>query len=263
MTDVLTLVDHRGAPAESSSWRTYLVLAHTLGGSARIVVRSTIGRLAPENVEDVLRRWTKHVFDISKVTLVVRGRERVERTGPCVMIGNHVSLLDTPCIVASYPGAVRFVAKIELRRVPVFGKALEDAGVVFVNRENRALAIRQLAGARELLVKGTSLWVAAEGSRSRDGRLHAFKKGAFHLAVDLAVPLVPTWIQGTLDVIPPDQWRSRTGQTVTVAYGEPIPTTGMTREDLPALMKRARQHMLELAHACGAPPEIDAAPDAP
>ena len=90
----------------------------------------------------------------------------------------------------------------------------------------------------------------------RDGRLRAFKKGAFHIAVDLGVPIVPTWIQGTLDVIPPDQWKASTGQKVTVAYGEPIETKGRTIADL---LVEVRAAMLKLAHDCGAPADVDAA----
>ncbi len=254
-----TIANHSGAPRHPSTWRTYLVLAHTLSGSARIAARAAMGQLERDDVERVLQRWTRHIFDISELTLVATGLDNVAGGGPCVILCNHVSLLDTPCIVASFPGSVRFISKKELRRVPVFGKAMEDAGVVFVDRENREKAIGQLDGAKRLLRDGYALWVAAEGKRSRDGRLHAFKKGAFHVAVELGVPIVPAWIQGTLDVIPPDQWRAWTGQKVTVAYGEKVSTEGKTRDDIPALMDTVRARMLALAYACGAPADVDAA----
>ena len=254
-----TLVDHRGPRVTSSHWRTYLVLAHTLSGSMQIVARATLGRLGRSDVDRVLHRWCEHIFEISELALVVRGRENVEGAdgaslGPCVLLSNHVSLLDTPCIVASYPGSVRFVGKIELRRVPVFGKAMQDAGIVFVDRENRSKAIGQLEQAKLLLADGYALWVAAEGKRSRDGRLRAFKKGAFHIAVDLGVPIVPTWIQGTLDVIPPDQWKASTGQRITVAYGAPIATS---KRAIPELLVEVRAAMLALARDCGAPADVD------
>jgi 1-acyl-sn-glycerol-3-phosphate acyltransferase len=252
------LVDHPGAQVKSSTWRTYLVLAHTLSGSMRLVSRAAIGRLQREDVERVFRRWYRHIFDISQLKLVAKGVEHVERAGPCVVICNHVSLLDTPCIIASFPGSIRFVGKMELRRVPVFGKAMEEAGIVFVDRDDRQKAIGQLDRAKRLIGEGYSLWVAAEGKRSRDGRLRAFKKGGFHVAVQLGVPIVPAWIQGTLDVIPSDQWQSTTGQTVRVAYGEPVSTTGKTRADLPDLMAIVRERMLVLARECGAPDDTDA-----
>lgn len=260
MAEVRTIADHARARVKRSHWRTYVVLLHTLINSARVVARAQVGHLEREDVEKVLERWTTKIFEVSQLTLVAHGVDNAERAKPCVIISHHASLLDTPCVVASFPGSVRFLSKIELRRVPVFGKAMEAAGVVFVDRRDRKRAITQLERAKRLLVEGYSLWVAAEGTRSRDGRLRSFKKGAFHIALDLDVPILPMWIQGTLDVIPPDQWRSTTGQTVTVAYGEPVSTKGLEAEDIPSLMATVRARMLELARLCGAPPDVDAAP---
>lgn len=258
MADVRTIADHSGARVVRSHWRTYLSLLHTLTGSARVVTRAQLGVLERDDVERVLERWTKRLFEISRLTLVAHGVDNAERARPCVILSHHVSLLDIPCVVASFPGSVRFVSKIELRQVPVFGKAMEAAGVIFVDRHNRQQAIEELKRSRRLFIEGYSVWIAAQGTRSRDGRLHAFKKGAFHIALDLDVPILPMWIEGTLDVIPPDQWRSTTGQTVTVAYGEPVSTAGAEVKDIPDLMATVRKRMLDLAKLCGARPDIDA-----
>lgn len=260
-SDVI-LVDHRGAPVRRSSWRTYVVLAQTLRRSASVVGRSVVRRLTPERADRLMQAWCDDIFDVAKVTLRVRGAERLERTRAYVLLSNHVSLLDTPCVIRSFPGVVRFLSKEELRSVPVFGAALERVGIVFVDRKNLTKAIGQLEGVKSAVQCGTSMWIAAEGTRSRDGRLHPFKKGGFHVAVAVGAPIVPVWIQGTLDVIPPDQWGSVTGQTVTVSYGEPIPTAGKTPADLPALMAETRASMLALAKAAGARADVDAASSA-
>jgi 1-acyl-sn-glycerol-3-phosphate acyltransferase len=251
-------VDHSGAEVEHGSVRTYLVLAHTLSGSAKIATRALVRRLTPDKADDVIDRWCDHIFRISKLTLVGRGVEHAHDAEPCVLLSNHVSLLDTPCVLRTFPGRVRMVGKIELSRVPVFGRAMKDAGIVFVDRENLKKAIEQLEDAKELVRSGTSLWVAAEGRRSRDGRLHPFKKGGFHVALSTGRPIVPTYIQGTLDVIPPDQWGSVTGQKVIVSYGEPIPVDGKTVDDIPELMAKTRASMLEMAVAAGAREDLDA-----
>lgn len=258
MVDQITLVDHRGARVRRSSWRTYLVLAQTLRRSVDVVGRSLVGRLTPEVAERLLQIWCDEIFNVAKVTLHVRGAERLEKTRAYVLLSNHVSLLDVPSIIRSFPGVVRFLSKEELRDVPIFGEALERMGIVFVDRKNLSKAISQLEGVKEALRCGTSMWIAAEGTRSRDGRLHAFKKGGFHVALGVSAPIVPVWIQGTLDVIPPDQWRSVTGQTVTVSYGEPISTVGKTVDDLPSLMEETRAAMLALAKEAGASPDVDA-----
>jgi len=245
-------------PVQQTHWRTYLVFAHTFWNSLRVVSSATRGSLTPEEVDERIQTWCRHVFRVSYTALGADGLDRVDGSAS-VLLSNHVSLLDIPAVCATWPGRVRFVAKQELRKVPAFGSAMASAGIVFVDRSNREKAIEQLKAARELLEDGTSLWISAEGGRSRDGRLHPFKKGGFHVALDLRVPIVPVWIQGTLDVIPPDQFASVTDQVVTVRYGHPIPTDGCTRADIPRLMAEARAAMLELAAQAGAPDDVDAA----
>jgi 1-acyl-sn-glycerol-3-phosphate acyltransferase len=181
--------------------------------------------------------------------------------GPFVLLSNHVSLLDIPAVCAAFPGRVRFVAKQELRSVPGFGRAMERAGVVFVDRADRQRAITQLEGAKALLRAGTSVWIAAEGARSRDGRLYPFKKGGFHLARALGVPMVPVWIAGARNVLPADQLLSTTGQTVTVWFGPPQPAPGDGPEALQASMTRLRAEMLALARQAGDPPSVDVTDD--
>jgi 1-acyl-sn-glycerol-3-phosphate acyltransferase len=255
-----TIVDHSGARVTSTNWRTYLVLLSTLANSARVVRRSVFNMLSRSDVERILRDWTSSIFAISKVTVVASGLEHVKHGGPCVLVSHHVSLLDTPCVIASFPGKLGFVGKIELSRVPVFGEAMRRVGVVFVDRKDLQKAIGQLEDAKRLVGEGYGLWVAAEGTRSRDGRLRTFKKGAFHIAIALGVPIVPVWIQGTLDVIRPEEWKANTGQKVVVAYGAPIATDGKSKDDIPALIAETRARMLELAQQSGAPADVDAGP---
>jgi 1-acyl-sn-glycerol-3-phosphate acyltransferase len=242
-------IDHQGSPVETTTWRTLLVFAHTFSASTRVAGRAAVGRLRPVNVDRVLDRWCDHVFGISKTTLRVEGAEHA-RGGPYVLLSNHQSLLDVPSVVASFPGRVSFVAKQELRRVPMFGRAMEAAGIVFVDRGDRAKAITQLTAARERLAEGTSVWIAAEGTRSKDGALGPFKKGGFHVAVGLEVPILPTWVEGTLGVIPPGSLRSVTGQTVTVRFGPPIPTT---RRSVESLLPEVRAALLALSQGGGNP----------
>ena len=241
------LVDNRDSPVERTSWRTFAGLAHTMSASAKIVARAGIGRLGPERTDRVIARWCAHVFRVSRTSLVADGTEHVVPGQPYVLLSNHQSLFDIPSVLTAFPGRLRFVAKQELRSVPVFGRAMELGGVVFVDRSDRARAIDQLKAARHRVAEGTSVWIAVEGTRSRDGTLGPFKKGGFHVAMDLGVPILPTWIQGSLDVLPPDQWGSVTGQTVRVSFGPPIPTTGLGRAELEPLMEQTRTALQQLA----------------
>lgn len=241
------VVDYRGSPVEHTTWRTYAVLAHTLSASTRIVLRAGVGRLTQGHVDRTLKRWCAHTFRLSKTTVVVEGLEHIEQGKVYVLLSNHQSLLDIPAVLAAFPGRLRFVAKEELRRVPMFGRAMEVSGVLFVDRSNRAKAISSLQGARQLADEGTSLWIAAEGTRREDGQLGRLKKGGIHVALDLGAPLLPTWIEGTRDVIPPRQWASVTGHTVTVRFGAPLPTAGQSRAQVDALLKQTRAALLQLS----------------
>lgn len=233
-------------------WRAYLAIAETLRISGRVVRMSVLRTINDAKVQKEIDKWVDHLFKIAKADLVAEGAERLQKDQPYIFMSNHQSLLDVPSVMKSAPGPVRAISKEELSKVPVFGQALGAGGVIFVDRKDREKAIRQLDAARPLLLeKKMSLWIAAEGTRSRDGRLYPFKKGGFHVAQQLGIPIVPTWISGTLDCLPPDTWAARPGGTVRVHYGEPIVTEGMPREGIPEVMAQTREVMLQLAKDAG------------
>jgi 1-acyl-sn-glycerol-3-phosphate acyltransferase len=163
-----------------------------------------------------------------------------------VLISNHQSLLDPVVALAAFPGRLTFVAKQELSRVPVFAGAMSAAQVVFVDRKDPARAREQLEHAKQVVAERVSIWFAAEGTRSPDGELGRLKKGAFHVAMALGTPILPTWIDGARDVLPPHSMQTRTGQTVWVSFGPPIATAGVDRRGIVALVERTRDSLLTL-----------------
>jgi 1-acyl-sn-glycerol-3-phosphate acyltransferase len=168
-------------------------------------------------------------------------------------MSNHGSLIDIPALMGTVPGSLRMVMKEELTKVPVWGQALVASGFVPVDRKNRDKAIAQLEKAKQMLSKGVSVWVSPEGTRSRDGKLAPFKKGGFHVAKDLGVPIIPAWIEGASDVLPPDSFVVRYDGTCTVSFGAPIATVGKTVD---SLMTDVRAQILALS---GKADEVDAA----
>ncbi len=239
------VIDHSGVRSVVSPMRSASVVWHTLSRSARLVLAPA--RSSREDLRQHVLHWGREMFDASGTTL--RMVDHGLPDGPCVLVSNHRSLLDPAAIVATFPGPLTFVAKQELRSVPVFGRALHRYGVVFVERKRRARAIEQLGRARQFVAEGQSIWMSAEGSRGT-GPLRPFKKGPFYLALQLQIPLVPTWIAGTDAVLAPDAWVCRSGQTVEVRYGAAIPTEGRSaddRGDREALMEACREALLRLA----------------
>jgi 1-acyl-sn-glycerol-3-phosphate acyltransferase len=165
--------------------------------------------------------------------------------GPAIYASNHESALDPWALFVAIPRSVRFLAKAELFRIPVLGRYLRLARFVPVDRRNRARAIAALKAAADIVRGGTSLVVFPEGTRSTDGRVHAFKKGPFVLAEEARVPVVPVAISGASAVVPKDRLRIRPG-TIRVAIGPAVdPADFPGKGDLLREVRRrvAEQHL--------------------
>lgn len=166
----------------------------------------------------------------SRVKAVVQGREHLDPNRPCVYIVNHSSFIDIWALLEELPGTVRFVFKAELTRVPVLGQALLAARHIRINRQSRSAAFAAYDEAAKSVQAGISAIVFPEGTRSPDGKLTAFKKGPFVLAIAAGVPVVPILIEGAFELMPGGALYPRPG-TVTLRVGAPIQTTGMSYHD--------------------------------
>jgi 1-acyl-sn-glycerol-3-phosphate acyltransferase len=147
-------------------------------------------------------------------------------------MSNHQSLLDIPVLAVSVPGSVRFVAKKELFRVPVWGPAMRAARIISIDRQNRRSAIDSLRDAAQVLREGIHIWIAPEGTRSLDGKIGPLKKGGFMLALDTGTPILPMTISGTRHVRRPHDTQIVKGVHVDVFFGQPISVDGRSRDDL-------------------------------
>jgi 1-acyl-sn-glycerol-3-phosphate acyltransferase len=122
------------------------------------------------------------------------------------------------------------VAKTELYKIPFWGRAMRATGFVEVNRSNRGQAIDALERAGRQIAGGTSVWIAPEGSRARDGKPAPLKKGGFHLAKQAGVPILPVALSGTHRVLPPGARSARYDQPVRVVIGAPIDSAASVDE---------------------------------
>ncbi|MGH7270452.1 MAG: lysophospholipid acyltransferase family protein, partial [Polyangiaceae bacterium] len=173
----------------------------TLSISWPTVLEALRGRVTKAVCDDRLEGWSAAVVKNAGITLSVRGRERLRAHETYLVMSNHQSLYDIPVLFHILGPNIRMVAKEELFRVPIFGGALAAAGFVSIDRTDRAHAIRSLDRARTMLASGTHVWIAPEGTRSRSGALLPFKKGAFYLALEAGLPILPVTLRGTRDVL--------------------------------------------------------------
>jgi 1-acyl-sn-glycerol-3-phosphate acyltransferase len=165
------------------------------------------------------------------------GLDRLDPSKTYIFLSNHVSNLDPPLLLPLIPGRTSVMAKQELFRYPILGKAMRMASLVPVNRKNRDAAIEAVRVAAEVVKAGIHMTVYVEGQRSRDGKLLPFKKGPFYLAVECQVPVVPVTIEGTHYVMPKGRFSIRPG-VVTIFFHPPIAPEQFGSRD--ELMERVR-----------------------
>jgi len=203
----------------------------TLAISAPTVLDATLGKTSKAACDDRLERWSANIVAATRMQLTVVGREHLGRGETFVVMSNHQSHYDVPVLFHVIGSNLRMVAKHELFKIPVFGRAMQEAGFISVDRKNRESAIRSLELAKPMLRGGTHLWIAPEGTRSLDGRLGPFKKGGFVLAKELELRVLPVTISGTRNALPSHGARTSPGERVTVTFHAPIPST-LERADL-------------------------------
>jgi len=160
------------------------------------------------------------------------GLERLDPSHTYVFMSNHVSNIDPPLLLPLIPGRTSVMAKRELFRYPILGRAMRMASLVPVDRGNRDAGIAAVRAAAEVVKQGIHMTIYVEGHRSFDGKLLPFKKGPFYLAEECAVPVVPITIAGTHYVMPKRRFAIKPG-TVTVTFHKAIePTEFGTRDQL-------------------------------
>lgn len=214
------------------------LVATLLFGTAAIVV----GRINPASpwVDRIARAWSRMWLVAAGSRVHVQGGEHVERNRSYVVVANHQSDLDIMACFVAIPLPIRFLAKKELFKIPLLSSAMRAIGIVEVDRQaHAAIHARVNTQTRDLIARGRSVIIYAEGTRSRDGELHAFKKGAFTMAVGAQLPVLPVTIYGSRQAWEPDTpWVH--GGPISVVIDRPIPTEGLVHDDVPALLEQTR-----------------------
>jgi 1-acyl-sn-glycerol-3-phosphate acyltransferase len=182
-----------------------------------------------------MHAWCRGICRLAGVKLVVHNPERMSATEGHVYIANHVSWFDIFALASIVP-RYTWIAKAELRKLPLFGRAAEAAGIVFIDRDNRKAAFESYKLAAQDVKRGRSVIICPEGTRGKDYHLRPFKKGPFVLAIASESAVIPTLIYGTREVMPKDSFLIRKG-VVHIHFLEPVPTRGYTYEDRTRLME--------------------------
>ena len=160
---------------------------------------------------------------------------------PFVIVANHQSNYDLFVLGCTVPRRTVTIGKTSLKWMPLFGQIYWLAGNVLIDRGNAAKAKAAMLKTTEVMQKeDTSIWVFAEGTRNLGRGLLPFKKGAFQMAISAGVPIMPLCISSYKKTMRLNRWRAGTVKIRSLA---PIPTVGLTQDDLPALMERCHSQM--------------------
>ena len=157
------------------------------------------------------RFWARAILLTCGVRVKVRGLEKIDGSKNYVYVSNHASMLDIPVIVAGIPDQIRIVYKKELEVIPFFGWGLKWGSYIGIDRGRGSEAMKSLEEAIEKIRHGASVLLYAEGTRTLDGKLQPFKRGAFNLAVKAGVPVVPLTVNGSYNLLPKHSMRVQPG----------------------------------------------------
>lgn len=222
------------------AWIMLCSIATTAYYSTKTIYYAHKKNRSTQKLNEIISAWAHSLLRIIKLKYQVIDPHQIQfHSGtPYIFMSNHLSLYDIPLLLVSLPGTIRMVAKKELFKVPLWGQAMQQADFVSIDRENATQALHDLESAAQKMKQGICLWIAPEGTRSRDGQLQSFKKGAFNLAIQTGATIIPITIIGTDHLLPAKTFQFNLGQTVQVHLGQPIDAKQYTlRERMQLLQK--------------------------
>jgi 1-acyl-sn-glycerol-3-phosphate acyltransferase len=185
------------------------------------------------------RGWARFNCFMTPIKVDVVGRTNIIDHQSYVVVANHQSSFDIFVLWGFLGIDTRWVMKKQLRKVPLFGLAGKLGGNIYIDRNDRKGAHESLKEVRKILPNGVSLIMLPEGTRSRDGNLREFKKGAFVLSLDLGIPLLPVSIVDTKYILPPGTYDLSPGRATLVIH-EPLSGEGYDEGNLDELISKVR-----------------------
>ncbi len=190
--------------------------------------------------------FSKGILLISGIKLQVSGLENINKNDVYIFASNHASQFDIPVLQYAIPNRFSIVFKKELAKIPLFGWQLKTGPYIMIDRQNAESAIKSIEEAKKKMTeKNLSAAIFPEGTRSPDGNVQSFKRGAFYLASRVGYPVVPVTISGSDKILPKGKFKIKSG-TIKVHFDKPISTENISaRADELALMEKVREVIIQ------------------
>jgi len=225
-------------------WTAVVVVAVTIPLATATMLVALI-RSNARLIDAIVRLWARAIVHAAGIELRTENTERIDRQQRYIIVANHYSYFDIPCIFAAIPQPIRFMAKVSLFKIPIFGWAIGRAGFIPIDRKNRRTAVKSFELAVERIRKGNTVVVFPEEGRSRERAMREFQRGGFLLALRSQLPILPVAIDGTYDVFSAHAKKVTPGP-VTIRVGTPIPTEGLTVREKDRLLRESRAQILSM-----------------
>ncbi len=220
----------------------FFVATCVFGGSVLVAAFLRV-KDRPGSVYDWAPRWWGITHLFWGGARVVEHDAHHKQGAQHIFVANHLGNFDVFALAAKLPW-IKFVAKAELFRIPLFGPAMLRAGMIPIERANRKAAFKSYESATERIQRGASVAVYPEGTRGYEYALRPFKKGPFVLAIQAQAPVVPVLVYGALDAQRKGEFKVHP-TTLHLHYLPAIPTAGLTYDDRDALARRTYEAMAE------------------
>jgi len=189
--------------------------------------------------------WSPVIFFFVGVKTKVTGLENINKAHFNVYVSNHESQLDIPAVVRLVPVPLYFLLKEEIKKVPFLGWYAAAMGMIFVDRKNKSKAIQSLTNAAELIKNGKNVIVFPEGTRTKTGEIQPFKRGAFVIAKESNIGIIPMAIKGSRETLPSGSIQFKRG-TIELKIGEPILSETVKNLSLKELIIHTENKVKEL-----------------
>jgi 1-acyl-sn-glycerol-3-phosphate acyltransferase len=222
-------------------WVVFVALVVTIPLATMVMLIAFVRSTSPV-IDAIIRVWARSLVRAAGIDLRTERMETVDRDQRYILVANHYSYFDIPVIIAAVPQPIRFMAKISLFKIPIFGWALGRAGFIPIDRKNRRTAVKSFELAAQRIRKGNTIVVFPEEGRSRNRQMRPFQRGGFLLALKSELPILPMAIDGTYDVFRVGATRI-TPAPVTLKVGEPIATLGRSVREKEQLAEQSRSQI--------------------
>jgi len=184
--------------------------------------------------------WSRLICILSLCPVKVVGKEKIDKKKSYIFVSNHQGAYDIFLIFGYIGQPIKWVMKQSLRKIPLVGLACEAAGFIFVDNSSPQAAAKTIRLAEEKLKNGASIVIFPEGSRTRTGKLGIFKKGAYQMALDLKLPIVPITINGSYEIMPIDSYQIHPHKMEMIIH-DPIPPDETQPENLREMTTKIRK----------------------